>query len=356
MFGPLLPSLEAEFQIGHAQSTSYLLFMSVGYALSTLLSGFTVSQVSPKLMVSASVFLCGVTLLGISQVQNSTSLALLLFVLGITAGHYFNGGLSTMRNLVPPQQWSTAIAVHELGPNLSFVFGPILGALAEGWLGWRGVTMSMGIFSMLAGLVFFCFARGGGTVAPPFSLHGIRNIIFSPKLWLFTWLMALSIAGEFAPYSVLSLHLMEDRHLSAEVSALLLSTSRIAAPFAVLGGGWVTVRLGMKRTLIFCFSFYALGMMLMASPWLPVAIAGMFIQPVSTAMAFPPVFTYLATSFPAEKQPLLLALGMPMASFVGMGVMSSLLGFWGEHFSFQAGFFIMGCLVAASLPLLCWRK
>jgi len=64
------------------------------------------------------------------------------------------------------------------------------------------------------------------------------------------------------------------------------------------------------------------------------------------------VFTLLAESFPIKDQPMLLGIGMPLASFMGVGIMPSLLGMWGDYVSFGAGFLMMACMVALSLPLL----
>ena len=184
------------------------------------------------------------------------------------------------------------------------------------------------------------------------SFKGLKTILKDPKLWLFTWLMGLAISGEFAPYSVLSLHMATERALDGETAAFLLSVSRIAAPFAVLGGGFVTAKLGTRRTLVICLVAYASGMFMMAMPLFPFFVTGMFLQPVMTAMVFPPIFTMLAESFPIKSQPLLLAVGMPLASFMGVGFMPFALGLWGEYLSFTAGFIMMGCLVILSFPLL----
>lgn len=352
MFGPLLPAIEQEFGISHAASTRFLFYISVGYSVSMFLSGFSSSRVRPRIMVGGSLLCCGVVLQGIAAVESLPLLALLFAALGFSAGQYFNGGLSTMRSLVPPAQWSKAISVHEIGPNASFFLGPILAELGAGWLGWRGTVSAMGWLTFAAGVLFLLFAKGGDYPAAPVSIKGFKKICREPKLWLFTWLMGLAIAGEFAPYSVLTLHMVDERALAPDTAAFLLSISRIAAPFAVLGGGFVTMRLGTRRTLSICLAAYALGMFCMAMPWFGPFVLGIFVQPVLTAMVFPPIFTLLAESFPLKDQPLLLAVGMPVASFMGVGLMPSILGMWGDYVSFGAGFIMMGCMVAASFPLL----
>lgn len=352
MFGPLLPAIEKEFGVSHASSTRLLFFLSVGYAVSMFLSGFSSSKIRPRVMVAGALLGTGAVLVLIAHASSMALLAFCFCLLGAATGQYFNGGLSTLRSLVPPSQWSKAISIHEIGPNASFFIAPILAEVGAAWLGWRGVVEYMGWLTMAAGIFFLLFAKGGDYPAAPVSLKGFRAALRQPELWLFTWLMGLAISGEFAPYSVLTLHMVDERQLSAETTAFLLSASRVAAPFAVLCGGYVTGKLGTRRTLNICLTAYALGMAAMAMPWFFPFVAGLFIQPVFTGMIFPAIFILLAESFPAREQPLYLAIGMPLASLMGVGLMPSILGLWGDHVSFGAGFFMIACMVALSFPLL----
>ncbi|MCL1940254.1 MAG: MFS transporter [Desulfovibrionaceae bacterium] len=352
IFGPLLPAIEQEFGISHAASTRFLLYLSIGFSVSTFLSGYVSSKIRPRIMVGGSLILSGLVLLAISTAASLPLLTILFIALGLSSGQYFNGGLSTMRSLVPLSQWSKAISIHEFGPNISFFLAPLLAGVGVSMFGWRGVSTGMGWLTIGGGLLFLLIAKGGEYPSAPLSFGGFTKALKEPKLWLFTWLVGLGIAGEFAPFSVLTLHMIDERSLSPELTALLLSTSRIAAPIAVLGGGFVTTRFGVRRTLYACLVVYALGMFCMAMPWFPIFTLGLFVQPVLTAMIFPPVFTFLAESFPLRDQPMYLSIGMPLAAFMGAGLMPSILGIWGDLASFSAGFAMMGCLVALSLPLL----
>jgi MFS family permease len=239
-----------------------------------------------------------------------------------------------------------------MGPNISFFVAPLLAGVGVAMFGWRGVSIGMGCLTIGGGLFFLLFAKGGESPSAPLSFGGFAKALKEPKLWLFTWLAGLGIAGEFAPFSVLTLHMLNERSLSPELAALLLSTSRIAAPIALLGGGFVTTRFGVRRTLYVCLAVYALGMFCMAMPWFPVFALGLFVQPVVTALIFPPAFTFLAESFPPKDQPMYLSIGMPLAALMGAGFMPSILGIWGDLTGFSVGFAMMGCLAALSLPLL----
>lgn len=352
MFGPFLPRLEEEFGISHAASTRLLLFMSLGYSASMLFSGFSSSKVRPRVLVTGAVIGTGLVLLLLSVSTSLPLLALLFAVLGMAAGQYFNGGLSSMRSFVPPAQWSKAISIHEIGPNASFFIAPLLVEMGTRFFGWRDTVLYMGWLTIAAGILFFFLGKGGEYPAAPVSFKGVRQKLKEPKLWLFTWLMGIAIAGEFAPYSVLVMHMTDERAFAPDTASFLLSVTRIGAPFAVLGGGLITARFGTRRPLLFCLLVYTVGMCCMALPFTVPFVIGMTLQPLFTAMIFPPIFTLLAESFPMRDQPLLLAIGMPLASFMGVGFMPFLLGLWGDHYSFSAGFLMMACMVALSLPLL----
>lgn len=352
IFGPILPSIEEEFAISHASSTRCLLYISLGYSLSMFFSGYSSAKIRPRVIVGVSLVSSGLIMLFIGLTKNFTILSFLFFTLGLAAGQYFNSGLITMQSLVPPAQWSKAISVHEIGPKISFFISPILAQTGASLFGWRGIVSFMGWLSIGAGIVFLLIAKGGEKKTAPISLKGFKEALQDPKLWIFVWLMGLAIAGEFAPYSVLTLYMIDERAISSETTAFLLSCSRVATPFAVLASGFITARLGAKRTLSICLIFYALGMFCLAFPYFIIFIPGLFIQPIFTAMAFPPVFTLLADSFPLKLQPLNLAIGVPLASFWGVGCMPYILGLCGDYASFAMGFIVMGMMVCVSLLLL----
>ncbi len=349
MFGPMLPALEKEFAIDHSQSTGFLFFISVGYAASTLFSAYTCSRFLPRTLVALALMTCGLVLLIMGQTTSLPLLYCLFAALGFSAGHYFNGGMSTMRSLVRPEHWSRAIAIHELGPNISFVLGPMLAGLGAAYFGWRAIVSCMGVVTFAGGLLFWRIAKGGTVAPPPVSLRGIGSVLKEPKFWLFTWLVALGIAGEFAPYSVLSLYLTNELGYSQDLAALLLTLSRILPPCGVVYGGWITSRYGSIPVLFSCLIGFSAGMFLMALPWFFPMLIGMFLQPLATSLAFPAIFTFLADFFHEHDQPVLLALSIPLASILGSGLIPSMLGFFGDYSSFTHGFIILGLFVLGTI-------
>lgn len=341
-FGPLLPGIEKEFAISHASSTRILFYLSLGYSVGMFFSGALSSKIRPKVIISGSLILGGLVMQVVSIAPNPFSLGVCCTVMGLIAGQYFNAGMSAVRSLVAPSQWSKAVSIHEFGPNAGFILAPVIAELGMALTGWRGTVSTLGWAGAVAGLLFYFIGKGGEEKSAPVPFKEMPRFLKDRRLWLCTLFIGMAIAGQFGPFSVLTMHMTEERGLSKELAATLLSASRVASPLGALAGGWLTARLGTRRTLAFCFSVYAISLSAMSLPYFSLFVTGMFLQPVFTAMVFPAIFTILAESFPMREQPVVLGIGMPFGSLVGVGIMPSILGVFGDHLGFQAGFLCMG--------------
>ncbi|CAK7045485.1 MAG: hypothetical protein DELT_00804 [Desulfovibrio sp.] len=342
VFGPLLPGIEKEFSISHAASTRILFYLSFGYSGGMFFSGMLCSKIRPKVIIAGSLILCGLCMQLVSLAPSSFLLAAACCFTGIVAGQYFNAGMSAVRGLVAPSQWSKAVAVHEFGPNAGFILAPILAGVGLAWFGWRGTVSGLGWACLAAGVLFYIFGKGGEEKSAPVPFAEMPRFLRDKRLWLAALLIGMAIAGQFGPFSVLIMHMTEDRGLGQELAATLLSASRVASPLGALVGGWLTARYGTRRTLFFCFAVYGLSLSLMALPQFAPFVTGMFLQPAFTAMVFPALFTMLAECYPLREQPVVLGIGMPIGSFLGVGLMPSILGIFGDHLGFQTGFLCMG--------------
>lgn len=352
IFGPLLSYIEAEFGIGHEQATRLQLFISLGYSASMFATVYTATLIRYRYLAGLSCAVGGVMLAGVALCPDLGAVSFLCVLLGVATGQYFTAGMGTLRSLVTFEQWSKAVSIHEFGPNLCFFLCPLAAVWGASLVGWRGVLVAFGLIACVAGLSFIATGKGGNDTSPPFFFKGLKRVLRNPLLWLFVWLMGICIGGQFGPYSVMMLHLTEDAGFSGHTASWLLSTSRMLAPAAVLAGGFATIRFGSVPALIFCFAAHSLSLLCLAADPLPLKLPGLFIQPMMGAMSIPPLFTHLAERFPARKQAMVLALGMPLASFAGTGAVPYLLGISGAHASFSAGFACMGGLAGLSALLL----
>ncbi len=354
IFGPLLVELEKEFSLDHAQATRLLFYLYCGFSSSMALSGFLTAWVKPRLLMSCAIMGTGVGLFFMSRLENPEFAWLLFILCGFSGGFYFTAAMSVLRGLVSPADWGKAVTAHEMGPPLSFILSPQLAHLVLSVNGttWRTVLLVLAIVSVCCGLLFILVGRGGHEKSAKPSLAGIGALLKSPLLWVMAWFFALGIAGEFAPYSVLQLHMTSERGLSPEAASHLLSITRTGAPFAVLAGGFLAGRFHPRAMVRAFLIIHGLSLFAMAAPFLPLAVAGMFVQPLITACVFPAMFIIFAEGFKLEHQAMLLGLAMPLASYIGSGIMPALLGLWGNSYGFAYGFMMMGIFCVGSLPLL----
>ncbi|BFR48674.1 MFS transporter [Nitratidesulfovibrio sp. HK-II] len=349
VLAPLLLSIETDLGLNHAQATRLLFLMACGFTVSLAASGFLLSRVAPRRMAAFSCMATGAVLMGMSAVHDHAAARYMFVLMGLAAGLYFPAGMATLGTLARQRDWGKAVSIHELGPNLSFVAVPLLAEAGLRFTDWRGVLAGMGALGMLAGITFACVGRGGRALAEPPSLRGFTGALRSPLTWLFAWLLGLGVAGEYATYSVLPLHLVESLGLAPGTANGLLAASRLVTPFAALAGGWVADRMGARRTIAACLGLTGVALLCMAAPSVALVTAGMTVQGGMTAFIFPAIFKELARCYPAARLPTVLSIATPASSLVGTGAAPALLGAIGQAWSFSAGFALLGVLALATI-------
>ncbi|MDL2271441.1 MFS transporter [Desulfovibrio sp. OttesenSCG-928-I05] len=356
ILGPLLVHMEKDLGIDHVTSTSLLLFLSSGFCVGILFSGFATALIKPGRVISFSAMGCGATLLFLSRLTTIGEARILFAILGLFGGFYLTAAMATLRSLVRPEDWSRAIAVHELAPALSFILSPLIAETAYAFWGWQGAMQGMGMVSLAIGGSFLLFGKGGSETTDKPSLSGVIAGLRNPVLWVFMWMFALAVGGEFAPYSVLPLSLTAEQGFDSAEASRLLSLSRLACPFGVLFGGWAAMRLGAKRTIASFLLVHGLSLAALSLPVSLVGKSGLFLamtaQGAASAFVFPALFTLFARSFPYGQQAMLLAIAVPAATYLGTGCAPFLLGTAGEYWGFSYGYLAFGIICLATLPVL----
>ncbi|SBW10822.1 Major Facilitator Superfamily protein [uncultured delta proteobacterium] len=356
ILGPLLVHMERSLNLDHVQATSLLLFLSTGFSCGLLSSGFVTASVAPRKIVAFSAIGSGIMLLCISRAHSLWEVRLFFALLGFVSGTYMPAAMATLGSLVLPANWSTAVAVHELSPAVSFIFSPLLAETIATYKGWQSAMVVMGVLSIAMGTLFLLFGKGGREKTERPSAGGIAAALKTPVFWVFIWLFALAVGGEFAPYSVLPLSLTSEQGLGSMEASQLLSLSRVASPFVVLLGGVAAARLGVVRAIFLFLAVHGIALMAMALPaslvGKPGLLAAMACQSMTTAFAFPALFALLARAFPIGQQAMLLSLSLPVATYLGGGMVPMLLGVCGEYLSFATGYFLFGLLCLATIPSL----
>ncbi len=356
VLSPLLPTVEKDLKIGHEEAGSFFFMISFGYCIMLLGSSFVSSRLSHRKTIVLSTVALGGALLLVGLSHQLWMVRLGLFTLGMAAGLYLPSGIATLTELVNPKDWGKAISIHELAPNLSFVVAPLIAEILLRWFSWQGIFTLFGFFSILTGILFFLFGRGGEFCGESLNVSTLRIILKEPSFWVLMALFSLGIGGTFGMFAMFPLYLVSEKGMDQAWANTLVGLSRISPVGIAILSGWVTDRLGPKRTLKVIFLANGIAVMLLgvaSESWIVLLI---FLQPMLASSFFPPGFAALSQIGGPQFKSIAVSLTMPISFLLGGGAIPAMIGFIGEVKSFSIGFIILGGILFGGAILVRYLK
>jgi NNP family nitrate/nitrite transporter-like MFS transporter len=243
ILSPLMPTIEMDLGIGHAEAGSLFLLISLGYFISLVGSGFFSSRFTHRKTI------VGITLLAISFSHTLREVRIGCIIVGLAAGLYLPSGISTLTSLVSSKDWGKAIAIHELAPNLSFLSAPLISEALLVWFTWRNILALLGLASVFVGLTFARFGKGGDFPGEPPSPSNLKSLLREPSFWIMIVFFSLGISGSLGIYAMLPLFLVSERGMTQSWANYLVALSRISGLGVAFLSGIVTDKLGPKVAL-----------------------------------------------------------------------------------------------------------
>ncbi len=351
ILAPLLPAIEKDLGLGHGEAGSLFLLISIGYFISLLGSGFVASRLMHRRTIILSATAIGIALLGISLSSSLAGIRLGLILLGLAAGLYIPSGISTLTSLVNPNQWGKALAIHELAPNTSTVAAPLLSEVLMQWFSWRATLALLGTASILIGLVFARFGRGGEFPGEAPGITSFRTILTKQAFWIIAALFALAISGSLGVYAMLPLYLVTERGLDRYWANTLVALSRISGIGMAFLAGWATDRFGPKGIMAVVFLLTGMLTVLLGALkgyWIVVIV---FLQPMLVVCYFPAGLAALSCIGPPSSRNVAVSLTIPFAFLLGAGAIPTVIGIMGDAGSFAFGFILVGGLILGGFLL-----
>jgi MFS transporter, NNP family, nitrate/nitrite transporter len=342
---PLLPAIERDLHISHAQSGFLFFILSAGYCVALLGSGLVSSRLTHRWTIIVSMTGLGAALLLTAAGSSLWAVRLGLIAAGLAAGLYLPSAMAAIMDFLPTRHWGKGIALHEAAPNLAFVLAPLLCEALLAVLPWTAAIGAFGAASVAAAVAFALWGRFGEFrgVAPDF--RAVRTILAGRAYWILMLVFGLGIGASLGIYAVLPVVLVDSHGLEREQANTILALSRIPGVLAAFMSGWFTDRFGPKRTMttvLLLNGSLTLALAVLPMPWLLVPIC---IQPALSVCFFPAGFSAIGLSVPATSRNLAVALTTPAAFIIGAGVVPTLIGFAGDVWSFRAGLVLTGALV-----------
>lgn len=353
---PLLPTIEKKLGFSHGDAGSLFLFLSFGYFISLLGSGYISSRITHKKTIAVSAISVGIAISLVSISKNLLTMRCSLFLLGISAGTYLPSGITTITSLVNPEQWGKAVAIHELAPNLSFLLTPLLVEMLLYWFAWSNIFLLVGLGGIAMGVVFARFGRGGDFLGEAPNFSSIKPILKIPAFWMLIFLFSLAIASTLGIYNMLPLYLVTEHGISREWANSLVSISRISTLAMALLAGWATDRFGSKSIMTGVFLTTGLLTILLGivkTYWIGVVV---LLQPMFAVCFYPAGFAALSTISTSENRNVAISLTIPIAFVIGGGVVPALIGIMADNGYFARGISLFGALIISGFFLSLFLK
>lgn len=356
VFAPLLPSIETDLGIAHAEAGSFFLLTSMGYFIALLGSGFVSSRLTHRKTIILSGLSVGIALLAISICNSLSAVRLALFLLGMSAGIYLPSGIATITSLISPRYWGRAIAVHELAPNVGFVAAPLLAEAFMLWFPWRGVIIFLGIASIIASMAFYLFGEGGDFPGQAPNFGSLKNLFAESSFWIMAILFCFGICGSLGIYTMLPLYLVTEQGFSRNWANTLVALSRIPSVFMAFVAGWLSDHIGQKTTMSAVFLITAILTILLGTvsdAWIVVLV---FLQPIIAGCFFPPGFAALSSIGPPNARNVAVSLTVPSAFVFGGGAIPIGIGMMADMGLFDLGIALTGGLILTGSVLALFLK
>ena len=351
-----MPEIERDLNISHAEAGSLFLLISIGYFVSLSGSGWVASRLTHRKTITLSSIVLGLTLIGTTFSNNLWTIRSSLLILGLAAGLYLPSGIATLMAFISSRHMGKAIAVHELAPSLAFVIAPLLSERRLMKYSWQTVLILLSVAALLMGIIFARFGSGGDFrgVAP--SFESFKPFFREPAFWLVLFLFGLGISGTLGTYTMLPLFLVNDHGIARDFANSLVAFSRISGLGMAFVGGWLSDRIGAKRTLIYVFLLSGITTIFMgvtSAPWLLVVV---FVQAMLAVCFFPAGFAALSRIGPPNARNIAVSLTVPFAFLFGGGAVPAGIGFMGDIASFSVGITLLGVLILTGALLSVFLK
>ena len=357
IFAPFLPVIENELGLSHGDSGSFFLLISAGYFISIVMSGFVSAEMGHKRTIILSTLTSGFFLIILSWCESLLSLRIGLFFLGLSAGLYLPSGIASVAHMVPSQFLARGMAIHELAPNIAFVAVPMLSTLLLARMTWGQGLAVLGSIIIGAGLLYGLSSSGDESAGIRPNFISIFTVVRNGQFWFLVLLFSLGISSTLGLYTMLPLFLVTTNNFDLDTANTTIALSRFCSIFMPILGGWAGDRFGHRNvviTVLLCSGFLTMPMGFVERELLLVLI---FLQPMVAVCFFPSGFSILTGTAGGKGANLLVSLCIPAAFLTGGGIIPTLIGLIGDHFSLALGFSLAGlaCAGGAIFAARSWR-
>ena len=212
VFAPILPLVEDEFMVNHAQASSIFIFLSAGYGVAVIVSGLFSGKFGYKKSIILSLLLLGLVAFLIPLVHKFFLIYLFAFVLGFSVGFYLPSAIPLITEYYSEKDWGKAIAIHDTGASSAIFATPFVALFLLQFFPWRGIFVVFGCIYIACSIIF-CFVSTEVKIDnPPKAVF--NDLIKIRSLWLMAIIWVFGAGANLGIYSIVPLYLTKELQLN----------------------------------------------------------------------------------------------------------------------------------------------
>jgi predicted MFS family arabinose efflux permease len=354
VLSPVLPLIEDEFHVTHAQAGSIFTFMAIGYGFSVLFAGLFASRIGCKKTVLLSLLLALVVYLLWPFAEKFTYFYVLGFVLGMASGMYLPSIIPLITEYYDERTWGKAIAIHESAASLAMFSSPFIALLVLSFFSWRAI---FGVFAAVFVLCMIAFQLLVQEVKPYDAKKGsLSALLRDGSLWSMGIIWIFMAGAYVGFYFILPLYLVKEVSLDLQRANSIFGFSRLGGVIVQVSIGFLVSRFSLKKimfTFMFLSGIFTMCLTVRDVTWLKVFL---FAQASFNMGFFPIALIAISRMFERETRGAATGFIITLGVVCGNGGIPYLLGLSGDLISFRFGIFILGLMGVLSSGLVFFLK
>ena len=350
VFSPILPIIEDEFMVNHARASSLFLFLSAGYGVAMIVSGFFSGKLGYKKSIVFSLALLSLVTLLIPLVHNFYLLYLFAFVLGFSVGLYLPSAIPLITEYYAEKNWGKAIAIHDVGASGAIFATPLIALFLLHYFPWRGIFVVYACVFFTCLVVFFIVSGEVKISNPPKTIF--RDVVRIRSLWLMAAIWIFGAGANLGIYSIAPLYLTKELQLSIDFANTILGISRLASIGVAVACGFLVDRFNLRKIIFLMLVITGVFTVLLGLASARYTGIVLFLQALFVTGFFPVGLVAIARIFNREMRGLATGIIISVSMVVGGGIVPYLLGISGDLYSFRLGITVLGIFTALASSLI----
>jgi len=349
VFAPILPLIEDEFMINHAQASSIFIFLSTGYSAAVIVAGFFSGRFGYKKSIVLSLGVLGLVALLVPLVRSFYLLYLFAFVIGFSVGFYLPSAIPLITEYYSEKTWGRAITIHDSGAPSAIFATPLVALFLLHFFPWRGIFIVLACIYLVCSLVF-CFVSSEVKVSnPPKTVFS--DLVKIKSLWLMAVIWVFGAGANLGIYSIIPLYLTKELQLDIGYANTILGFSRLGAVGMAIACGFFMGRFNLRKIMFIVMIITGALTVLMGLVSVRYIGIVLFLQAFFVTAFFPAGLVAIAKTFSREMRSLATGIILAVSIGSGGGIIPYLLGVSGDTISFRLGITILGIFTALSSRL-----